>query len=77
MARTLFVIAALALVVLIIKNRIVNRRQNVHHAVNDAADNMVQCMQCHTYIPSREAVTSGEHTFCCKQHLRDWQIDQN
>ena len=75
MIRILFIIVALALVFLIIKNQIAARLHK--QTVADATDNMVRCVQCNTYIPAGEAITSGEQTFCCKQHQRDWQNQQN
>lgn len=77
MIRTLFIIAALVLVFLIIKNRIAVRRHKVQQSGTGTSDDMVQCLYCRTYIPAREAYVSGEHTFCCKQHQRDWQNNHN
>jgi len=77
MLRILFIAAALVLVFLIIKNRTAPRRYNTKQSTAGSADNMVRCLQCHTFIPAGEAITSGEQTFCCKQHQRDWQNRQN
>jgi uncharacterized protein len=77
MMRILFIIAALVLVYLIIKNQIAARRHKVQQTTSEATDSMVQCAQCHTYIPAGESITSGEQTFCCKQHQRDWQQRQH
>jgi uncharacterized protein len=77
MMRLLFIIAAIVLVFLIIKNQIAARRHKVQQSARAATENMVQCVQCHTYVPTGEAITSGEQTFCCKQHQRDWQDRQH
>lgn len=34
--------------------------------------NMVQCIQCKTYIPSEDAIIKDDKSFCCTQHLEDW-----
>ena len=74
MARTLFIIAALVLVYLIIKNRNVARRpEQTHDAGARRQDQLVQCAQCGVRVPSSEAVTAGDQQFCCPQHQRDWQ----
>gem|GEM_PF-444121 len=80
MFRTLVIIAALALVYLIIKNRLTRRspRKNSprkNSPVSTATDEMVKCQQCKTYIPRKEAIISGTEIFCCKQHQRDWESD--
>ena len=75
MLRTLIIVAALALVFLIIKNRIGNRRLYQRKPASAKSDDMVKCLQCQTYIPAKEAIISGTETFCCKQHQRDWERD--
>ena len=77
MIRVLLILAALVLVFLIIKNQIAVRRHKAQQSVTDTTDNMVRCVLCHTYLPAGEAITSGEQTFCCKQHRRDWQNRQH
>jgi len=32
----------------------------------------VQCLQCNTYIAQEEAIIKDNKTFCCQQHLNDW-----
>ena len=77
MLRTLIIVAALALVFLIIKNRIGARRLHQKKPASAKTDDMVKCLQCQTYIPAKEAIISGTETFCCKQHRRDWDNRHN
>lgn len=32
----------------------------------------VQCIQCNTYIPLEDAIIKDNKSFCCQQHLNDW-----
>jgi len=73
MFRTLIIVAAVLLVFLIIKNRLNSRSLQQKKPGSTTTDNMVQCLQCETYIPRKEAIISGTETFCCKQHQRDWE----
>ena len=77
MLRTLIIVAALALVFVIIKNRIGTRRLQQKKPASAKPDDMVKCLQCQTYIPAKEAIISGTETFCCKQHQRDWEHRHN
>jgi hypothetical protein len=73
MFRILVIIAALLLVFLIIKNRFGSRSLQPKKTTSTKTDDMVKCLQCETYIPRKEAIISGNDTFCCKQHERDWE----
>ena len=75
MFRTLIIIAAILLLFLIIKNRLGSRNLQQKKPDPAAADKMVKCLQCKTYIPGKEAIISGTEVFCCKQHQRDWERD--
>ena len=77
MLRTLIIVAALALVFLIIKNRAGTMRLRQKKPASAKTDDMVKCLQCQTYIPAKEAIISGTETFCCKQHERDWEHRHN
>ena len=37
-----------------------------------ASKDTVQCLQCNTYIAQEEAIIKDNKTFCCQQHLLDW-----
>ena len=73
MFRTLIIAAVVLLVFLIIKNRLNSRSLQQKKPGSTTTDKMVQCLQCETYIPRKEAIISGTETFCCKQHQRDWE----
>ena len=73
MFRILVIVAALVLVFVIIKNRLGSRSLQQKKTRSVKTDDMVKCPQCETYIPRKEAIISGNETFCCKQHERDWE----
>jgi uncharacterized protein len=73
MFRTLVIIAVVLLVFVIIKNRLGSRSLQQKKSGSATTDDMVKCLQCETYIPRKEAIISGNDTFCCKQHERDWE----
>jgi hypothetical protein len=75
MFRTLVIIAALLLVFVIIKIRLGSRSLQQKKTGSATTDDMVKCRQCETYIPRKEAIISGNDTFCCRQHERDWEKD--
>jgi len=77
MFRSLIIIAALALVYLLIKNRLQARHTNKPKTSSNSSENTVQCLECKTYVPHAEAHSSEDKYFCCKQHQRDWQARQN
>ncbi|MCW9012714.1 MAG: PP0621 family protein [Gammaproteobacteria bacterium] len=72
MFRNLFLIAAILLVVWIIRGFI--RRSQLTGAANKPRKNkdMVQCEQCKTYLPKDDAIVNNDKTFCSQQHLNDW-----
>ena len=73
MLRVLVIIAVLLLVYVLIRNRLSRRTLKPGNTGSTAADEMVKCLQCQTYIPRKEAIISGTESFCCKQHQRDWE----
>lgn len=73
MFRILVIVAALVLVFVIIKNRLGSRSLQQKKTRSAKTDDIVKCLQCETYIPRKEAIISGNETFCCKQHERDWE----
>jgi hypothetical protein len=76
MFRSLIIIAALVLVYLLIKNRLKARSANKPKNPPISPEDTVQCLECKTYVPHAEAITSENNFFCCKQHQRDWQTRQ-
>jgi len=76
MFRSLIIIAALALVYLLIKNRLQARRKNKPKTSSKSSENTVQCLECKTYVPHSGAISSKDKYFCSKQHQRDWQARQ-
>jgi len=76
MFRSLIIVAALALIYLLIKNRLQSRKARQQDSASRSSEDTVQCAECETYIPHNEATFSDEQTFCCKQHQRDWQNKQ-
>ena len=75
MFRTLIIVAAALLVFLIIKKSFTGRSLQRRRPSAATTEKMVQCVQCETYIPRKEAIISGTDTFCCRQHQRDWELD--
>jgi hypothetical protein len=77
MFRSLIIVAALALVYLLIKNRLQARHINKPKTSSSSSEDTVQCLECKAYVPHTEAISSEDKHFCCKQHQRDWQARQN
>lgn len=75
MLRSLIIIAAIVLVFMLVKNRLQNK--SPARSETGSSSNTVKCLQCDTYIPASEAITSENNHFCCSQHQRDWQADQS
>jgi len=71
MFRSLLIIIFVALVLWAIRSLMV-RASNKTPAAKPENKNMVQCLQCKTYIPSEDAIIKGEQCFCCTQHQEDW-----
>ena len=74
MLRNLIIVAAVIIVLLIVRQRFLGTRTSGQKK-STAGDstNTVKCLTCKIYVPSTEAVSddAGRH-FCCKQHQRDW-----
>lgn len=32
----------------------------------------VKCLLCNTYIAQKDAIIKDNKTFCCPQHMKDW-----
>lgn len=73
MLRNLVIIIALALVYLLIKRLLNNKKTNQSQSNAPQSEDTVQCLVCNTFIPKNEALINQEYYFCCEQHLNDWQ----
>jgi len=70
MFRNLFLVIAIGLIIWIIQGFI--RRSKMPHKTKISSQNMVQCEQCKTYLPSKDSVSTQGKYFCNTQHLDDW-----
>ena len=75
MFRSLLVLAAIALIVLIVRNRL--RAQKTPVKTGDKQVESVRCTQCKQFLPRASAVSLGEHYFCSAEHLKNWQDKQS
>lgn len=54
-------------------SRIVMQRVKQQPPANTTTSkDTVQCIQCSIYIPREEAIIKSNKTFCCEQHMNDW-----
>jgi uncharacterized protein len=62
----------LALVILwLLRPRALRQRGAASRPAAGAPEAMLQCAECHTYIPASEALTAADGAaFCCDQHRR-------
>ena len=65
--RTLIILIALALIVMVIKRLWQTSRPETKHRLKSGQ--MVQCANCGVYIPVQEALQHGEHYYCSQAHL--------
>lgn len=75
MFKSLLVIILVALGLWVARNMISRMQNKSVNRPDKAASqnkNMLQCAQCHTYIPSEDAIMKGGKSFCSTQHLEDW-----
>ncbi len=70
MLRNLFLIIAIAVIIWIVRGFI--RRSQITKQHTISSKDMVQCVQCKTYIPKDDAISSNGKNFCSQQHLNDW-----
>jgi ribosomal protein S26 len=73
MFKSLLIIIFVALILWAARSftmRLKNRPANGQN--KPANNNMLQCAQCKTYIPSEDAIIKGDKSFCSSQHLEDW-----
>ena len=75
MFRSLLILAAVALIVLIVRTRL--RAQKTPVKTTDKQVESVRCAQCKQFLPRASAVSLGEHYFCNADHLKSWQDKQS
>jgi len=73
MFRTLIIVAAIVLVVLIIRNRL--RAANAPAPRPHRQVDSVQCSHCRQYLPATAAVRQDDRFFCNQEHLDAWRDD--
>lgn len=71
MLRNLIILAAVALLVLVIRNRIRNRRRQ--SSIDSKTVNSVQCAHCREYLPTSSALQQQGRFFCNTEHFHAWQ----
>lgn len=72
MFRSLIILAVIVIVYLLVR-RLLNQKRSASNKTPPQSENMLQCSECGTFIPKKEAFIKGEQHFCCKQHQQDWQ----
>lgn len=77
MFRTLLIVAAVALVVMLVRSRLQRDGRAPQKNRKENAGSMLKCAQCGTCIPEKEAIITEHGSFCCRQHHRDWQAHQH
>jgi ribosomal protein S26 len=76
MLRNLVILAAVVLIVLIVRNRLRSRADSSKSANSSQShQNTVQCAHCQHYLPKDDAVKSAEQYFCNLEHQQAWQDD--
>ncbi len=75
MFRNLIILAAIVLVVMIVRNRL--RAQKTPRKADHKQVESVRCVQCKQFLPKADAVNQDEHYFCSTDHLKAWQHDQS
>ncbi len=75
MFRNLIILAAIVLVVMIVRNRL--RAQKPPIKTGDKQVESVRCAQCKQFLPKTSAVSQGERYFCNADHLKAWQEDSS
>ena len=73
--RTLFIIIALALIVMVIK-RLWQAPRPPARSVKPSG-NTVQCANCGVYIPVEEALQRADHFYCSQAHLDEDMRDKS
>ena len=67
--RTLVVIAAIVLVIFMVKRLLGSRKNdNGDVAKQRPSTAMVQCHHCGTFVPENEAVLRHQFIYCCDDH---------
>lgn len=67
--RVLFIILTLWAIYIILRRYLARPSKPDHKRENIAADNMVQCKVCNTYLPETEALSKDGDFFCSEAHL--------
>ncbi len=75
MFRNLIILAAIVLIVMIVRNRL--RTQKPPVKTSDKPVDSVRCAQCKQFLPKTSAVSLGERYFCNADHLKAWQEDSS
>ncbi len=75
MFRNLIILAAIVLIVMIVRNRL--RTQIPPIKTGDKQVESVRCAQCKQFLPKTSAVSQGERYFCSADHLKTWQDSQS
>ena len=70
MFRNLFILAAIVIIVLIVRNFLSQSRRSKPAVKNQ---NTVQCAHCGAYLPQDAAIQQNGHYFCNTQHSLEWQ----
>ncbi len=66
--RLLLIILALWALYIIVRRYLSRAKESDRRRENKAADNMVQCKVCNTYLPESEALTKDGVFFCSEAH---------
>ncbi len=73
--RTLLIIIALVIIVMIVKRLWQKPRPPAQSGQQPGK--MVQCANCGIYIPEQEALTRGEQRYCSQAHLDEDMRDSS
>ncbi len=70
MFRSLIILAAIVLLVMVVRNRL--RQRGVSQAADKQVDS-VRCAHCRHYLPKKDALHDGELFFCNPDHQQAWR----
>lgn len=74
MFRNLFVLVAIALVVMVARRYLTAGSSGTPK--QEKNENTVQCDECQAYIAENQAIESQGKHFCSQKHLKAWQARQ-
>jgi len=69
MGRTILIIAAVAVIFLILKQMLSQRKTGKPTQKPVDFDAMVRCEHCGTHVPRAQAISRGEEYYCSVAHL--------